>query len=320
MKRNSRAFTLIELLVVVAIIALLISILLPSLSRARELAKRSVCSANVRSLITSSITYAADNKDIVPINQGTEPTYVYVKGSTIQSPGGEWHLGELLMKYLGSNEFPRRNAMRRFNVEDLEKSRDLSKVFYCPTTGNFESAQADYPLWSTPSQFGSFMDYSQTWGWIGPASRWINNRLYWLNNDGKYTVMDDERNAITVNNDQFQLYPLPINIATDKAIRLPNSDGQSGVPMFSDYAVFATGNPGTPAQWRAAFTAGQQIQPERANHPWTGRSSGSGFAVEGGNFGYGDGHVEWKGVNKLRPRLIIERTFPGGSDRPTYWW
>ena len=64
--RKSKAFTLIELLVVVAIIALLISILLPSLARARELSKRTVCSANLRGIGQACKIYAQENEEFWP--------------------------------------------------------------------------------------------------------------------------------------------------------------------------------------------------------------------------------------------------------------
>jgi prepilin-type N-terminal cleavage/methylation domain-containing protein len=69
MKR--RGFTLIELLVVVAIIALLIAILLPSLGKARELSNRSVCAANIRGIGQSMAVYAKDNNDAYPIVSST---------------------------------------------------------------------------------------------------------------------------------------------------------------------------------------------------------------------------------------------------------
>lgn len=61
-----KGFTLIELLVVVAIIALLVSILLPGLARARELAKQATCLASLNGVGKAVALYSADQKDKTP--------------------------------------------------------------------------------------------------------------------------------------------------------------------------------------------------------------------------------------------------------------
>lgn len=62
-KRGKDGFTLIELLVVISIISLLMSILMPALGRAREMARQVHCCANMKGLTMSWIMYAFEHKD-----------------------------------------------------------------------------------------------------------------------------------------------------------------------------------------------------------------------------------------------------------------
>ena len=64
--KTPNAFTLIELLVVIGIIALLIAILLPVLSKVRESSRRTACMSNLRSIGQAFFIYAQYSRDSLP--------------------------------------------------------------------------------------------------------------------------------------------------------------------------------------------------------------------------------------------------------------
>jgi prepilin-type N-terminal cleavage/methylation domain-containing protein/prepilin-type processing-associated H-X9-DG protein len=87
---SSRAFTLVELLVVIGIIALLISILMPTLSKARAQAQRVVCASNMRQLALAVNIYVKDSNGWLPFVcagniPANQPGWLYTK-SKLSTP------------------------------------------------------------------------------------------------------------------------------------------------------------------------------------------------------------------------------------------
>jgi prepilin-type N-terminal cleavage/methylation domain-containing protein/prepilin-type processing-associated H-X9-DG protein len=80
-RHRRSAFTLIEVLVVVAIIALLVAVLLPSLARARESARAAVCAHHIRLVTQAGIMWMTDQKkSTVPAHRGWAPfVFKYMK-------------------------------------------------------------------------------------------------------------------------------------------------------------------------------------------------------------------------------------------------
>jgi prepilin-type N-terminal cleavage/methylation domain-containing protein/prepilin-type processing-associated H-X9-DG protein len=123
---SKKGFTLVELLVVIGIIALLISILLPSLSRARETANRVKCGSNLRQIGQAMQLYANEN-------QGNYPRTYYVNQA-----------GSLTVDTTGNNEtqpFRTGSGVKNNNIGAamflLLRTQDItSAVFVCPSSNS----------------------------------------------------------------------------------------------------------------------------------------------------------------------------------------
>ena len=85
MSRNAHAFTLTEILVSLAIIAVLIGILLPSLAMVRKTSQKVVCASNLRQSGLGLHMYATDNADFLPLSTSPSPQYLAQRAVLLRS-------------------------------------------------------------------------------------------------------------------------------------------------------------------------------------------------------------------------------------------
>lgn len=119
-----RGFTLIELLVVIAIIALLMAILIPALSHAREHGKRVVCLSNEKQLTLGWIMYADDSDDKICAANIGHSNYGWVAPMDVSDPVDkqiEAMKGGMLYKYCSNLKLYKcptgiRGEMRTYSI------------------------------------------------------------------------------------------------------------------------------------------------------------------------------------------------------------
>jgi prepilin-type N-terminal cleavage/methylation domain-containing protein len=144
-----KAFTLIELLVVVAIIALLISILLPSLARAREITKRAVCASNLRGIGQATKVYSNDNADWYPSTAYQESIGTIVAGAN-NAVDYVNQLGSNLTQPISTDTKSTVHPSRSLFLLVIDGSC-TPKQFNCPSSGDSEDDLRNHPPISNPA-------------------------------------------------------------------------------------------------------------------------------------------------------------------------
>ncbi len=270
---KKRGFTLIELLVVISIIALLIAILLPSLARAKELANRAVCSANVRGIIQSMYIYAQSNQSDFPATQGVGSTSLVTltAGGAPLSPTTTpttFTAGAVVQAWYPASV----NGTTAATASDplsclwllVLQGQDTPKSYICPSD----------PIATTPS-----IEY-QTNSGAGGA--------YYNTNFGQNAAA-----APLGNNGQGESYSIacPWQNGTMPSVGgwWTDNDG-SDVPVVSDMAPASPGTTTTAGSTLVRDTATAVAGNTYGNYIYnSGNHNG-----DGQNVGFGDDHVSWE--------------------------
>ena len=153
-----KRFTLIELLVVIAIIAILASVLLPALNKAREAAKKTGCISTLKQFGISFAAYTIDSTNCYPFDYRGSSTQLYF--GTTRAIMKYSHLPLKLLS-CPSDNVGKKIHMYRIGADDDEYALGLASAYNEPNPDAMIMVSYGVNLGISPTTIG--------WGWPGPA-------------------------------------------------------------------------------------------------------------------------------------------------------
>jgi prepilin-type N-terminal cleavage/methylation domain-containing protein/prepilin-type processing-associated H-X9-DG protein len=279
-------FTLVELLVVIGIIALLISILLPSLNKARETANRAKCASNLHQIGLAILLYQNENQQLSPrtiMDLSGAPTPIW--GTATQVPGTADPFGT-------PNEGANNVSASFFLLARIEQLTPA--VFICPSSnaeawdfgGGANSAQ-NWTDWNGTTGIGKNLSYSYENPFASNTA--ISNGWQLKNPDATYAVASDLNPGTSVPNAPGVNVT---NIATNAPSSVMKNGNSANHQQDGQNVLYGDGH----AEWMNNPFCGSQH-----DNIFTGRNGTANGGSPSGNVPFVSGGSCTKGVSGTSP-------------------